>query len=469
MTGFREGATLKGRYVLRRRLGHGGMAAVWLGEDLVLDRAVAVKVLSDAVASDSSFAARFRREATVAAGLSHPNLVRIYDYSDSGERPFLVMEFVPGEDLGRRIDGGAPIDRDELGRELLGAVAHIHGHGIIHRDIKPQNVIVADDATAKLIDFGIALPPDATALTQPGIVIATKRYAAPEVMAGNPADARSDLYSCGVLLAECPGPASPELRRLIGRLTNQQPGDRPPSAVAALEELEPAAPRSRATEPFEPTFAEPPPREASRAPDRDPPTLRTGVYRSGGSNRKRWIAAAAILAVAAAIVVAVASSGGGGSPQQAQVADAHHKADRRAAAKGRHQASETQQPPAEQAAPEEEAATSEVLSAQPGATAGEIDPATGIALNEQGFELIQAGEYEAAVPVLEESVASFPPDSEEVDYAYALFNLGDALLHSGRPDDAIPVLERRLQIPDQTEVVERELATAEQEAAAAGN
>jgi serine/threonine-protein kinase len=445
MTGFREGATLKGRYVLRRRLGHGGMAAVWLGEDLVLDRAVGVKVLSDAVASDSEFAARFRREATVAAGLSHPNLVRIYDYSDSGERPFLVMEFVPGEDLGRRIDRGAPIDRDELGRELLGAVAHIHGHGIIHRDIKPQNVIVADDATAKLIDFGIALPADATALTQPGIVIATKRYAAPEVMAGKPADARSDLYSCGVLLAECPGPASPELRRLIGRLTNQQPGDRPPSAVAALEELEPAAPRSRATEPFEPTFAEPPPR------------------------KRRWIAAAAILAVAAAIVVAVASSGGGGSPQQAQVADAHHKADRRAAAKGRHQASETHQPPAEQAAPEEEAATSEVLSAQPGATAGEIDPATGIALNEQGFELIQAGEYEAAVPVLEESVASFPADSEEIDYAYALFNLGDALLRSGRPDDAIPVLERRLQIPDQTEVVERELATAEQEAAAAGN
>jgi serine/threonine-protein kinase len=475
MAELREGSTLKGRYVLRRRLGHGGMAAVWLGEDLVLDRSVAVKVLFDAVGSDREYAARFRREATVAAGLSHPNLVRIYDYSESDERPFLVMEFVPGEDLGRRIDRGVPIDRDELARELLGAVAHIHGHGIVHRDIKPHNVIVSEDGSAKLIDFGIALPPDATALTQPGLVIATKRYAAPEVLAGDSADARSDLYSCGVLLDACAGPASSDLRRLISRLTNQEPEDRPASAVAALTELEAGPPTQpqQATEPFVPTFAESPVREQPPASKREPVPPPAGVYRNGRSNRNRWFAALAILAVAVAVGIAVASSGGGGSPERAEGGSSrqgHRRAKHAAASKRGAQASGKQPQAPEQI---EEEGPSEIEEEGPpevvGATSGAGDPATGIALNEEGFALIQAGEYEAAVPVLEESVASFPAGSEQLDYAYALFNLGDALRRSGRPADAIPVLEQRLQIPDQTEVVERELAAAKQEAEAAGD
>jgi serine/threonine-protein kinase len=457
MAEFREGTVLKDRYVLGRRLGHGGMATVWLGQDRVLDRAVAVKILFDAIDPDREYAARFRREATVAAGLSHPNLVRIYDYSESDERPFLVMEFVPGEDLGRRIARGMAIDRDELARELLGAVAHIHDHGIIHRDIKPHNVIVADDATAKLIDFGIALPPDATALTQPGLVLATKRYAAPEVLAGRPADVRSDLYSCGVLLDSCAGPAGPDLRRLINRLTNQQPGYRPPSADAALAELEAPAAPSEPTEPFLPTFAgsmhgQPP------APAREAAAFPTRVYPRGRPNRKRWIAAAAILAVAAAVVIAVASSGGGGSPKQARAGGSGRRGKEGTAAKQDHQGPEAQEAP-----------ESEAVATQAATTASESDPASGNALNEEGYGLIQAGEYEAAVPVLEEAVASFPAGSEELDYAYALFNLGDALLRSGRPADAVPVLERRLQIPDQTEVVERELSAAEEEAEAAGN
>src|SRR6185503_8977436 len=315
MAAFRDGTTLKDRYVLRHRLGHGGMAAVWLGQDLVLDRPVAVKVLSDAISSDRAYMARFRREATVAAGLSHPNLVRIYDYSESDERSYLVMEFVPGEDLGRRIARGAPIDRDRLARELLGAVDHIHGFGIIHRDIKPQNVIVAEDSSAKLIDFGIALPPDATALTQPGLVLATRRYAAPEVLAGGPAGIRSDLYSCGVLLESCPGPASPSLRRLISRLTNQQPDDRPASARAALAELEGSDERLPATEPFRPTFAgTAPERPPAFDPEATSPPIRT--YPRGRSNRARWLAAGMILAVAAAIAIVIATPGGAGAPRQ---------------------------------------------------------------------------------------------------------------------------------------------------------
>lgn len=478
MAEFREGATLKDRYVLRRRLGHGGMAAVWLGQDVVLDRPVAVKVLFDAIGSDRAYAARFRREATVVAGLSHPNLVRIYDYSESDERPYLVMEFVPGEDLGRRIAREAPIDRDRLADELLGAVAHIHGFGIIHRDIKPHNVIVADDSTAKLIDFGIALPPDATALTQPGLVLATRRYAAPEVLAGAPAGVRSDLYSCGVLLHSCPGPASPSLRRLISRLTNQQPEDRPSSAAAALAELEASDERLQATEPFRPTFAETGP---ERAPGLDreatSPLIRTSP--PGPSNRTRLLVAGMIAVVAAALAVVIATSGGGDSPRTAEVGnhkqndkpvrDVENKpptSERSSAAEPTGGAAEGEAPSSEEESKsaEAEAPPSEVGPAQVRGGVTESGPDAGIALNQQGFELIQAGEYESAVPVLEEAVASFPAGSEELSYAYALFNLGDALRRSGRPAEAIPVLELRLQIPNQTDVVERELTAAEQEA-----
>jgi serine/threonine-protein kinase len=139
------GSLLKGRYRVERLLGRGGMASVWRARDEVLDRAVAVKLLSDTISSEPEFLARFRREARVAAGLWHPNLIGVYDYAERAERPYLVMEFVPGGDLASRIKHG-PIDCERLARELLGAVAHIHAAGIVHRDIKPQNVLIAPTA-----------------------------------------------------------------------------------------------------------------------------------------------------------------------------------------------------------------------------------------------------------------------------------------------------------------------------------
>jgi serine/threonine protein kinase len=232
------GATLKDRYRLERLLGRGGMASVWLAHDEVLDRPVAIKVPSDAIASDPEFLARFRREAKVAAGLSHPNLVGVYDYSERGERSYLVMEFVPGDDLGSHISRGSEVDCETLARELLDAVAHIHAVGIIHRDIKPHNIVIAPDGTAKLIDFGIALPRDATSLTQTGLILGTKRYAAPEVMEGRSATERSDLYSCGVVLRACLGEGSATLTSLVDRLTSADPRSRPASARQALAQLE---------------------------------------------------------------------------------------------------------------------------------------------------------------------------------------------------------------------------------------
>ena len=255
MSEISTGSTLKGRYRLERLLGGGGMAAVWLGHDDVLDRPVAIKVMSDTISSDSDFLARFRREARVAAGLSHhPNLVEVYDYSETSERPYLVMEFVPGRDLGSLIAGEGHVDREKLARELLEALAHIHAAGIVHRDIKPHNILLADGRAAKLIDFGIALPPDATALTQTGLILATRRYAAPEVMAGRPADARSDLYSCGVVLEACGKAEAPTLRSLVASLTEKSPARRPASAEEALARLDDVADSGWTTEAFTPTF-----------------------------------------------------------------------------------------------------------------------------------------------------------------------------------------------------------------------
>jgi serine/threonine protein kinase len=227
VTVFAPEGVLKDRYRLERLLGRGGMASVWLGHDDTLDRPVAVKVLSDAIASDPGFLARFRREAKVAAGLSHPHLVGIYDYAEADERPYLVMELAPGENLGARLARGARVDCGRLAKELLDAVAHIHGAGILHRDIKPQNIIIAPDGGAKLIDFGIALPADATSLTQTGLILGTKRYAAPEVMEGEAATERSDLYSCGIVLRSCLRDEAPGLRSLVARLTSSDPRDGP--------------------------------------------------------------------------------------------------------------------------------------------------------------------------------------------------------------------------------------------------
>lgn len=453
------GERLKGRYRLQRLLGRGGMAAVWLGHDEVLDRPVAVKVLSDTIASDPEFVARFRREAQTAAGLNHPNLVGVFDFSEGEERPYLVMQFVPGEDLGQVLAEGGYVDCERLAQELLDALAHIHAVGILHRDVKPGNILIDGEGTARLIDFGIAQPADATALTRTGLILGTERYAAPEVLRGEPATERSDLYSCGVVLRACAENAggSAALRSLSAWLASEDPRARPASARQALARLQrPAV----ATEP-EPTQAlRPPP-----APAADPAS--TGRSRSGIDRDRsldegwraaepaaRWgaaLALGAIVIVLAGLAIVLAGGDGPSHPGRAHAGKLSGEGKRqRGGGSGA----------AEGAAA---GATETAASTEPPAPEGS-DPGRAAALNEEGFALIQAGDYEAAVPVLEAAVRAFPAGTEDIDYAYALYNLGNALRLSGRPEAAIPVLERRLEIPDQTATVERELEAARAEA-----
>jgi serine/threonine protein kinase len=298
----------EGRYTLVRLLGTGGMASVWSATDARLHREVAVKIISDTLALDPEFVARFDREARIVAGLSHPHVVQVYDYGAEGARPYLVMEYVSGGTLSAQLKAGrADWNSVTLAREILDALTYIHAAGVLHRDLKPANVLLGLDGRARLTDFGIAHLADATHFTSVGQVLGTQQYLAPEILAGGPATVSTDLYSCGVLLAECAGPAAlvEPLRTLIAALTDPVAARRPPSAAAALAMI---------TGP-----AELPPTVRMSAPTR-PMTVTTAVHPGGETGRPRRPAPRTLalvlvgMAVVLAVALTVARGGGGPGP-----------------------------------------------------------------------------------------------------------------------------------------------------------
>lgn len=306
MTAPAAGATLcNGRYRLDDVVGRGGMAIVWGATDTQLERRVAIKVISDVLATDPRFVARFEREARLAAGLNHPNLVKLFDYSTDDGRPFLVMEYVAGGTLAQ---AKVPPDPLALARELLDALAHIHEAGILHRDIKPANVLLDTDGSPRLTDFGIARGEEQTGLTLTGQVMGTLRYIAPEVAAGEPATARSDLYSVGVLLGEMAG-ASPEepLASLLRRLTAPEPADRPGSAREALAELAPTRALPSGSQPVR--RAPPPPPVGPALHASEPPVrhIRLRV------DPRRLAIASLVVCLGVLFAIVLATGGGSGN------------------------------------------------------------------------------------------------------------------------------------------------------------
>jgi len=198
------GTVFDGRYQIVRKLGTGGMADVYLAEDQELGRRVAIKILNDRHAADDSFVERFRREAKNAAGLSHPNIVSIYDRGTAEDTYYIAMEYLDGRSLKELIvgRGPAPIKTAiEYTRQILAAVGFAHRHGIVHRDIKPHNVLVGPEGRVKVTDFGIARS-GASQMTEVGSIIGTAQYLSPEQARGAPVDQTSDLYSVGVVLYE---------------------------------------------------------------------------------------------------------------------------------------------------------------------------------------------------------------------------------------------------------------------------
>jgi beta-lactam-binding protein with PASTA domain/predicted Ser/Thr protein kinase len=197
-----EGSTIDGRYRLLRRIGSGGMADVWLAEDPHLQRRVALKILHGRFAQDREFVERFRREAEAAAGLSHPNIVAVFDRGDIEGTYYIAMQLLEGRSLKELIDQGlTPEQSVGLIRQVLEAAGFAHRHGVVHRDLKPQNVIVDDEGVATVTDFGIARA-GASEITQAGSVMGTPHYLSPEQAQGQAVTAVSDLYSIGVILYE---------------------------------------------------------------------------------------------------------------------------------------------------------------------------------------------------------------------------------------------------------------------------
>jgi tRNA A-37 threonylcarbamoyl transferase component Bud32 len=204
----------RGRYRLDARIATGGMGEVWKATDTVLDREVALKLLKVEYADDPTFRARFTAEARNAAALHHSNVASVFDFGESFDgdesglsRPFLVMELVRGEPLSRLLQGGQPMPPDTATghvAQAADAIAAAHGLGILHRDVKPANLLVTPDGTVKITDFGIARAADgAVQHTQTGQIIGTPHYFAPEQAEGRPATEASDLYALGVVLYEC--------------------------------------------------------------------------------------------------------------------------------------------------------------------------------------------------------------------------------------------------------------------------
>ena len=199
------GKNLAGRYELLEKIGEGGMAHVYRGWDSLLRRTVAIKVLKDQMTGDSAFVQRFRREAQAAAGLSHPNIVNIYDVGEEENTHFFVMEYLHGKTLKEYIREKGRISADEaviIASRIVEALAQAHAAGVIHRDIKPQNIIFSHNGQIKVADFGIAIAADGSTLTCSDKIVGSVHYFSPEQARGSLAGKHSDLYSLGVILYE---------------------------------------------------------------------------------------------------------------------------------------------------------------------------------------------------------------------------------------------------------------------------
>jgi eukaryotic-like serine/threonine-protein kinase len=336
---------LSGRYELREIIGRGGMGTVYRATDLVLDRTVAVKVLPAALAEeDSRHIVRFQREARAAASLAHPSVVAIYDSGEDEDTRFIVMECVAGRSLSEVLRADAPLPparAARIGAGVADALAAAHAAGIVHRDVKPGNVMLQADDAVKVLDFGLARSLGGSALTQTAAVLGTAHYMAPEQALGHPADERSDIYSLGCLLyalltgrppftgeaaaailhqhvnSDPPPPStlnpgvSKELEETVMQMLAKSPAARPRTATQVRDRLTALAAAPRAAAALPPTAV------AART-GRMQPTAATRVLGAGPrGRRRRRVAAAAGLAAAAMLIAAIIALASGRGPHHA--------------------------------------------------------------------------------------------------------------------------------------------------------
>ena len=349
---------LGSRYQLRNQIARGGMTDVFLGQDTLLSRPVAIKRLFPEFATDPSFVERFRREATAAANLNHPNIVAVYDWGSAEGTYYIVMEYIEGNSLAELLRSGGPLAPERaagIAMDMAEALGFAHSNGVIHRDVKPGNVLLSPDGQVKVTDFGIAIVAFGGAesnLTQTGAVMGTATYFSPEQAQGRPLDHRSDLYSLGIVLYEMlcgrppftgdtsvavaykhvqqavPSPSSlgvvlPEsLEAIAMKLLAKNPAERYPTAKDLTRDLQryregrhqlsavrkpaedqpstPSPPQKTPEEPFQPQQAAPPPSPSGPAP---PPPAPPPVAVLEPSSRAGLYTAATVIFIAVAVLV----------------------------------------------------------------------------------------------------------------------------------------------------------------------
>ncbi len=233
---------LGGRYRLLAPLGEGGMARVYRARDLRLNREVAVKILHDDLTRDPGFLSRFEREAQMVAGLAHPNIVPVYDVGDEDGAPYIIMEYIRGRTLKEALEAGGPLNSERavaIMLPILDALGYAHRQGLIHRDVKPHNILLTTDGTPRLADFGIAHLVDSST-TRTAAILGSAQYLSPEQSRGEEATERSDVYACGIVLYEMLAGRPPFDGSNALAVANQHLNAPPPSLAMLAAAVTPA-------------------------------------------------------------------------------------------------------------------------------------------------------------------------------------------------------------------------------------
>jgi len=470
-----RGIELPERFELLDHIADGGMASVWRARDRMLDREVAIKLLSPAYAHEEAAVRRFEREARAAARLSgHRHVVTIYDVGTvkpeqpgGDETPFIAMEYLPGGSVHGARNGGA-VEPDLALRWLMetaSALDYAHERGVVHRDIKPGNLLLDDRGSVHVADFGIARIAAEASITTRGEVLGTAAYLAPEQALGRPATPDGDRYSLAVLAYELLTGTRPFGNDRLRQLGSDRGALRPPPATTRNPSL-PAAVDAVLARGLArvPTRRWPSAGEFVRRLERafgpvavvsagpvqlttvEPPATETfSAYRSRRLPRRALAAPLAMIAVIAlAVGIALGANAAGSAPNARTASVGPRSARTGTAAADRRHATRKHQL----------ATTAPAVSAP--------SPPTPSQLDGQGHAMMLAGNYTGAIAVMRQVLAATPPNS--LLHAYALFDLGRSLRLSGDPQAAIPVLEQRLSYHVATGIVRTELLLAERAA-----
>ena len=461
------------RYRPRRFIASGGMASVWCAEDRVLDRNVAIKILAERFAHDQVATRRSKREARAAArAASHPHVVTVYDVGDlepgEGEdgdsrRPFLVMEYLAGGTVADAIRVGA-VRRHEAMRwigEAAAALDHAHASGIVHRDIKPANFLLDRSRVLHVTDFGIARLVSEDTITSTDQLFGTAAYLSPEQALGREATSASDRYALAVTAFELLVNERPFTAPHFAAQARQHIEDEPPAASARDRSLPPEVDavlaRGMAKDAdarFETagafvdalghalSLARPAAKVLPRHTPRRHPLPAAPAPPARRHGRRVIALTALVVAVLGIVAVGLATLGGGSHSPSSSSAGGTRRAQLNASAGHR------------SAAGGSKTKTSGTRTAAATPTPEQLQAT--------GHREMLDGNYQSAIPTLRQAVSAAPPDS--VTYDYALFDLGRSLMLGGDPRSAVKVLQLRLQIPNQTAVVQKLLEQAEQAA-----